>query len=196
MDVKRDYQPDEELQSFFQRPSLVLGEDSEVFDLLYNQVLCEVQPQTIFEEMLVHDLVLSFWEQRQIRDASAEIITAARREAMALVLYPLLFGDLTAAVNMAGDFYSGDKEKRDTVSALMKRHGFTQATVTARATLQMAQVLSRFDAMIALRQDLREKIQENLDRSRKRQRKANRHRATAGAVSQHASPPSPPMTTH
>ena len=187
MDEQQSYQPNEDLQEFFQTPALVLGEDREVFDLLHDEVLRTMQPQDVFEDMLVSDLVTAFWEQRRIQDCAAEIINAAKREALVLVLCPLLFGDLTAAVDMAADFYSGDQDKRQKVVALLKRHGLTQKTVTARAALQMAQVLARFDAMIALRQKLRETIQDNLERSRKRRRKANRRDVQTDVASEQPS---------
>ena len=57
----------EGLAKMFATPSLMNGEEEQVYHELYGLVEAATQPKDIWDQMLVSDVVCHFWEQRRLR---------------------------------------------------------------------------------------------------------------------------------
>jgi hypothetical protein len=67
------------LDRLFPTPSLMNGEDAEVYAELCARVEEVVQPKDVWDHMTVSDMVNHFWEQQRYRRCTGAIINSGRR---------------------------------------------------------------------------------------------------------------------
>jgi hypothetical protein len=70
------------LDRLLSTPSLMKGEDENVYAELYARVEEVAQPQDVWEQMMVADVVNHFWEQQPYRRCTGTIINSERRSAL------------------------------------------------------------------------------------------------------------------
>src|SRR5215471_11753322 len=75
------------LRRLFSTPSLMKGEDSNVYAELYAQVEEAVQPQDVFDQMMLTDVTNHFWEQQRYRRCTGTVINSKRRAALEKILH-------------------------------------------------------------------------------------------------------------
>src|SRR5262249_52498531 len=88
-DSTESYHLPDFLRGLFCKPSLMKGENPEVYAKLYAQVEEVVQPKDVFDQMMVSDITNHFWEQQRIRRCSGGVIDAARRRAFYEIMRPI-----------------------------------------------------------------------------------------------------------
>ena len=89
-DSNESYHLPDFLRGLFCKPSLMKGENPEVYAKLYAQVEDLVQPKDVFDQMMVSDITNHFWEQQRIRRCSGGVIDAARRAALVQIVMPMV----------------------------------------------------------------------------------------------------------
>ena len=74
------------LRGLFSTPSLMKGEDPHVYAELYRRVEEVVQPQDVWDQMMVYDITNHFWEQHRYRRCTGSVINCKRRAALEKIL--------------------------------------------------------------------------------------------------------------
>jgi len=94
------------LRRLFSTPSLMKGEQSHVYDELYTQVEEVVQPQDVFDQMMLTDVTNHFWEQQRYRRCTGTVINSKRRAALEKIFHEGI-GLNDADAKTAADIYFG-----------------------------------------------------------------------------------------
>ena len=76
----------EGFQRLFSTPSLMKGEDPDIYAELYARVEEVVQPNDVWDQMMVADIANHFWEQQRYRRCTGTIINSKRRAALETIL--------------------------------------------------------------------------------------------------------------
>ena len=87
------------LRRLFSAPSLMQGEDSDVYAELYARVEEVVQPQDVMDQMMVTDVTNHFWEQQRYRRCTGTVINTKRRAALERILHGAIGLDPTLTVS-------------------------------------------------------------------------------------------------
>ena len=74
------------LRPLFCTPSLMSGEDADVYAELYARIEELAQPKDVWDQMMVADVVNHFWEQQRYRRSTGAIINSGRRSALQKIL--------------------------------------------------------------------------------------------------------------
>ena len=175
------------LRRLFSTPSLMKGEDSNVYAELYTQVEEVVQPQDVFDQMMLTDVTNHFWEQQRYRRCTGTVINSKRRAALEKILNETIGLNDVDAKNVA-DTYFGvarleerevtdystqvriPKTRADIVD-LMKQHGFVEADIDRIATETSVDTLADVENL-ALKHEIRRKATvRELERRRKKRNK-------------------------
>jgi hypothetical protein len=203
------------LDRLLSTPSLMKGEDENVYAELYARVEEAAQPQDVWEQMMVADVVNHFWEQQRYRRCTGTIINSERRSALKKLLRDAVGLNPADATEVA-DLYFGviryedDRrtfhsdpaeipKTRAEVIAMLKKHGFTETDIDRVAMESSIGALANLENL-ALKHELRrEAILCELEgrRERRAQRQpptASRQlngggRAPAKGLSHESSPP-------
>jgi hypothetical protein len=173
------------LDRLFTTPSLMNGEDADVFADLYARVEECVQPKDVWDQMMVSDVVNHFWEQQRYRRCTGTIIDSGRRSALLKILHDRVGLNPGDASDVA-DIYFGvvryEEEFRQVVHSdpaeipktrrgvitLLERHGFTEADIDRVAIETSVEPLTAIESL-ALKHELRrDTILCELERRRER----------------------------
>ena len=73
---------------FFEEPALLTGEDRTKTLKMLNAVAGYIEPEDVFEQMMVNDTVNYYWEEMRFRRISAALIESAKPEALEVLLRP------------------------------------------------------------------------------------------------------------
>ncbi len=93
-------------EKLFSTPSLMKGEDPDVYDELYEQVEEVLKPQDVWDQMMVADIANHFWEQQRIRRCTGGVVNGKRREALTLILRSVV-GHARVDAEWLADIYFG-----------------------------------------------------------------------------------------
>jgi hypothetical protein len=191
------------LNKLLSTPSLMNGEDGEVYAELYAEVEQLVQPANVWDCMRVSDVANRYWEQQRYRRATGSVINGKRREALVTILNVgvglsprdaravadiyfglvrenpgcVLFSSELGSVKLPGN--------RAGVVGLLRRHGFTEADIDHVAVEMAADTLAGLENLALKHEVRREAILTDLMRARERREKDKRparHTHSSGQV--------------
>jgi hypothetical protein len=134
---------------FFPRWARADTAEAKLYHGLHAEIEAVVQPEDILDAMDVIEVTNTFWESQRIRNCLNEVVKAARVDALAVVLAPVCAHHYDRAVELAGDYFSGDPDKRRAVISLLCAHGMGQDVITAQAIAQRAPVLDMLNRTAA-----------------------------------------------
>jgi hypothetical protein len=75
------------LRRLFCTPSLIKGEDPDVYAELCARVEEVAQPQDVYDQMIATDMTNHFWEQQRYRRCTGTVINTKRRAALERILH-------------------------------------------------------------------------------------------------------------
>jgi hypothetical protein len=172
------------LRPLFCTPSLMSGEDADVYAELYARIEELAQPKDVWDQMMVADVVNHFWEQQRYRRSTGAIINSGRRSALQKILRDAIGLNKEDAGAVADLYFGVTRYEADQtiiysdpvvlpktragVIALLKKHGFTETDVDRVAIETSVETLASLENL-ALRHELRrEAILCELERRRER----------------------------
>jgi hypothetical protein len=89
------------LDRLFTTPSLMNGEEADVYAELSARVEERVKPKDVWDQMMVSDVVNHFWEQQRYRRCTGAIIDSGRRSALLKILHDRVGPNSGDALNVA-----------------------------------------------------------------------------------------------
>src|SRR3954451_3041162 len=154
------------VETLLQDPVLAAGENIEIYRALVAEVSQEVQPQTLFDRLLVSDLCHAWWEEQRFRRQQAALPVATGFKALQCLLAPN--GLEKNAMAIAHDYFGPTREGRDKAQVMLDRFGITEEAIAAQASEHSLLTVSALDRLMANRQSRRDTIVKQYER-RKRQ---------------------------
>jgi hypothetical protein len=174
------------LEALFSTPSLMNGEDGEVYAQLYARVEELAQPKDVWDQMMVSDVVNHFWEQQRYRRCTGVIINSKRREALRKILRNGIGLNSEDAQTVA-DIYFGVRryeeeefggirysdpaqipKTRPGVVNFLKKHGFDESDIDRLAMEIAVDTLADLEDLALKHEIRREAIFRELERRRDR----------------------------
>jgi hypothetical protein len=185
MENDKPSRPSNGLNKLFSTPSLMNGEDGEIYAALYAEVEALVEPHNVWDRMRVSDIANRYWEQQRYRRATGAVVNGNRREALVTLLSGSVGMNLRDA-RAAADIFFGLARKdqgidigfelgkvklprdRAGVVGLLETHGFTEADIDHVAMQMSLETLAGLENLALKHETRREAILIDLTRSRKR----------------------------
>ena len=182
----------DDLRRLFATPSLMNGEDPDVYAELYRWVEEVVQPENVWDQMDVADITNHFWEQQRYRRCTGTVINSKRRAALERILYGSI-GLNEVDTKTAADTYFGvarleEREVTDYstqvqipktragVVDLIEKHGFVETNIDRLAMEMSVDSLADLENLALNHEIRREDIFRELERRREK-RDEELHRA-------------------
>jgi len=172
------------LRGLFTTPSLMKGEDADVYAELYARVEEVVQPQDVWDQMMVADITNHFWEQQRYRRCTGTVINSKRRAALKKILHGAIgLNDVDTETAADTYFEVARLEEREVtdystqirlpktragVVDLMERHGFVESDIDRVAMETSANTLAGLESLAFRHEIRREAIIRELERRRKK----------------------------
>jgi hypothetical protein len=188
--LKRSTRFDKGSDSFrrlFSTPSLMKGEDSDVYTELYTRVEEVVQPQDVLDQMMLTDVTNHFWEQQRYRRCTGTVINSKRRAALEKILHGAIgLNDVDTETAADTYFEVARLEEREVtdystqvripktragVVELMKQHGFVETDILRVAMEASVDTLTDLENLALKHEIRREAIVRKLERRRKKRNK-------------------------
>jgi hypothetical protein len=188
-----------DLRKLFATPSLMKGEDADVYAELYAQVEEVAQPKDVLDEMMVADVVNHFWEQQRYRRCTGTIVNSKRRDALKSILQhgiglnscdtdKLL--DIYFEITRCGEprpssIYPDPAEiptDRAGVISFLKQHGFDETDIDRLAMERSVNTLSDLENLAFKHEIRREAIFWELELRREKREQRQRSSALYGRV--------------
>jgi hypothetical protein len=176
------------LERLFSTPSLMNGEDADVYAALYARVEEVAQPKDVWDQMMVSDVVNHFWEQQRYRRCTGTIINSKRRNALENILRHAI-GLNPEDVRTVADIYFGVTRYEETdlggitypdpaqipstrrgVISFLKEHGFDVTDIDRLAMESSVDVLADLENLALKHEIRREAILRELERRREGRR--------------------------
>jgi hypothetical protein len=132
----------ENIRSLLGTAWILEGENAELYEALLARIAAEMQPVDLIEWLLLKDIVALTWDIQRSRHHRNSIMRLARRQAMERVLSLVLekrsvaaefIDDRAQAVQLAADWFNGDKKTIKAVDQLLTQAGLSMTDVTAQA---------------------------------------------------------------
>jgi hypothetical protein len=158
------------LRRLFSTPSLMKGEDPDVYAELYAQVEGVVQPQDVWDQLMVTDITNHFWEQQRYRRCTGAVINTKRRSALERILHVAIGLNDVDTETVADTYFEVARlEEREVtdystqvrvpktragVVALMEEHGFVESDIDRVAMETSADTLAHLETL-ALKHEIR-----------------------------------------
>jgi hypothetical protein len=177
------------LQKLFSTPSLMKGEDADVYAELYARVEEIAQPSDVWDQMMVSDVVNHFWEQQRYRRCTGTIINSKRRNALNNILREGI-GLNPKDANRLSDLYFGVTRYEETrfsvvtysdpaqipstrlgVISFLKEHGFEEPDIDRLAMESSVDVLADLENLALKHEIRREAILRELEARREKRRR-------------------------
>ena len=137
----------------------------------------EMDPKSIFDKIRVQDLTNKVWEARRLKRGQAALIETALVQSLAMLFAPHYGENLEAALETAGNYYSGDPEKVRRAEKLLVQLGINAEQIEANAMHVRSLGLQMLDRMIMGRETLRNGIIRKHERRKREAEKAKRRTA-------------------
>jgi hypothetical protein len=157
------------IDELLREPVLAAGENIERFRALVEEVSAAVQPNTLFDRLVVSDLCHALWEEQRFRHQQAALPAATGLKALQCLLASIGFEQ--NALTIATDYFGEDDEERTKATALVRRLNITDDAITAQASQHNLPILSVLERLMANRQSRRDVI---LSEYHRRKRKADK----------------------
>ena len=175
------------LRRLFSTPSLMKGEQSHVYDELYTQVEEVVQPQDVWDQMMVYDITNHFWEQHRYRRCTGSVINCKRRAALEKILREGIgLNDVDTETAADTYFEVARLEEREVIDYatqvqipktragvvdLMEKHGFVETDIDRVAMEMSVDTLADLEILALKHEIRREAIVRELERRCKKRNK-------------------------
>jgi len=172
------------LRRLFSSPSLMQGEDPEVYAELYDRVEEVVQPENILDQLTVADITSHVWEQQRLRRYSGTVINSKRRAALERILHGAIglndldtkaVADIYFAVTRLDETEIRDysthvriPNTRAGVVDLIQKHGFTEADIDQIVMETSVEILADLENLAIKHEIRREANIRDLQRRRKK----------------------------
>ena len=166
------------IDELLQEPVLAAGENIEDFRALVAEVSDTVQPETLFDRLVVSDLCYALWEEQRFRRQQAALPGATGMKALQCLLASIGFEQNALAI--ATDYFGEDGDEQNRATALLRRFNITDDAITAQASQHNLQTLSVLERLMANRQSRRDVI---LSEYHRRKRKADKLTSVADPLS-------------
>jgi hypothetical protein len=174
--------------SFFGEPALLKGEDKTENLKLLTAVAQYIQPEKVFDWMMVNDTTNNYQEEMRFRRISAALIEGAKPEALEALLRPLCTAYFNEGPSdVARDYFSGDSKTKKEAALSVAHYGITPEMIEAKATQLVIGPLLVLDRMSGNREKSRRihrKEHELRRRERERRSTSNDNAATRGSDGQ------------
>ena len=177
----------DKLRGLFSTPSLMKGEDPNVYMELYARVEEVVQPQDVWDVMMVADITNHFWEQQRYRRCTGTVINSNRRAALKKILHRAIgLNDVDTETALDTYFEVARLEEREItdystqvrvpntragVVSLMEEHRFVEADIDRVAMETSVDTLADLENLAFRHEIRREAIVRELERRRKKRNK-------------------------
>ena len=175
------------LRRLFSAPSLMQGEDSDVYAELYARVEEVVQPQDVMDQMMVTDVTNHFWEQQRYRRCTGTVINTKRRAALERILHGAIgLNDVDTETAADTYFEVARLEEREVIDYatqvqipktragvvdLMEKHGFVETDIDRVAMEMSVDTLADLEILALKHEIRREAIVRELERRCKKRNK-------------------------
>lgn len=173
-----------DLERLFFTPSLMRGEDPKVYAELYARVDEVVEPNDVWDQMMVADITNHFWEQQRYRRCTGTIINSKRRQALIDILQHLI-GFKRGDAEEAADVYFGLRgvtrsnfgselemgqgpDTRVAVLDLLKKYGLSESDIDRVAMEKSVGALADLENLAFRHEVRREAIFKEVERRRDR----------------------------
>jgi hypothetical protein len=167
--VKRPANNSSIVQELLQAPALAAGEKLENYRALVAEVSAAVQPNTLFDRLVVSDLCHALWEEQRFRRQQAALPGATGLKALQCLLASIGFEP--DALTIATDYFGNDGEERTKATALLRRFGITDDAIAAQASQHNLATIAALERLLGNRQSRRDMI---LREYQRRKRKADK----------------------
>jgi hypothetical protein len=173
-----------DLRKLFSTPSLMKGEDPDLYAELYRRVEEVAQPTNVWEQMMVADVTNHFWEQHRYRRCTGAVINSKRRAALERILHGAIGLDDVDTETVLDVYFGVERlEEREVtdystqapipktragVVALLKKHGFVEADIERVAMETSVDALADLERLALMHEIRREAIVRVLERRRKK----------------------------
>ena len=174
----------DKLRGLFSTPSLMKGEDPDVYAELYAQVEEVVQPQDVWDQTVVTDITNHFWEQQRYRRCTGTVINSNRRAALKKILHGAIgLNDVDSETALDAYFEVARLEQREItdystqvrvpntragVVSLMEEHGFVESDIERVAMERSVDTLADLESLALKHEIRREAHFRKLERRRKK----------------------------
>ena len=175
------------LRRLFSTPSLMKGEDPHVYAELYRWVEEVVQPQDVWDQMMVYDITSHFWEQLRYRRCTGTVINCKRRAALKIILREAIgVNDVDTETAADAYFEVARLEEREVIDYatqvpipktragvvdLLEQHGFVETDIDRLAMETSVDILAGLENLGFKHEIRREAIVRELERRRKKRNK-------------------------
>jgi hypothetical protein len=170
------------LRRLFSTPSLMKGEDPDVYSDLYTRVEEVVQPQDVLDQMMLTDVTNHFWEQQRYRRCTGTVINCKRRAALEKILREAIgLNDVDTETAADSYFEVARLEEREVIDYatqvpipktragvvdLMEKYGFVETDIDRVAMETSVDTLAGLENLALKHEIRREAIVRELDRCR------------------------------
>lgn len=152
--------------SFFDMP-LVLTEPRQDFVSLRDQLIREINPGGILEEIFAAELTAHTWEICRLQRCKTLVINMALENELAKLLSRIIDPDDEEECNVLARNWFNEPEAKREVARLLADIQLDEAAIVAQATRAVYNDLHQLDRMISLQQSLRDKLLRSLVKYRK-----------------------------
>jgi hypothetical protein len=156
--------------NFFGEPALLKGEDKTNNLKLFTAVAEHIEPENVYDWMMVHDTANNFREEQRFKRISADLIEAEKPKALEILLRPFCVDPLdiyTRPDGIARDYFSGDSKAKKEAASTVAYHGITPGMIEAKAAHLVMGPLVAFDRMSGNREKSRRILRKEHELRRK-----------------------------
>jgi hypothetical protein len=130
------FSPPPEIESFFMKPPLLIGESRLVYERMFTAVANTIRPQNTIEWMLAGDFMNLSWENRRLGKTKVGLINLNWKDAIRMIVEALLDSDQEersrVSQELADGWFTGE-EAKETIKALLAKHQLTEDAIAAQA---------------------------------------------------------------
>ena len=149
------------IEMYLGRPALLEGEDEAHYLRLQTAVFEDMNPNSIFDYIIVRDIVDKLWEERRCKRAAMALISGGTAEALRYYLSEIYSG--VEADDFWDKYCNGDAKGRKEAMSVLAQHGITPAQIQAKAAQLESTGLLLFDRMIASRENGRRLLRKDAE---------------------------------
>lgn len=153
---------------FLGAPPLVRRDNEEDYKALHKQAEAHIKPDDFLGDLMVRELTDAIWEGQRFKRYQAYLTESAFHTALVQILTQIYKNDDLAARHNADKWYSGNKEDRQSLFALLQQFGFNIEMVYGVAMSLNAPSITMLERMISNRKSSRTRLLKDHDRLQKR----------------------------
>jgi hypothetical protein len=149
------------IEMYLGPPPLLEGEDEAHYLRLQTAVFEDMNPSSIFDFIVVRDIVDKLWEEQRCKRAAMALIKGGTAEALKYYLNEIYRG--VEADDWWDKYCNGDAKGRKAVLSNLEQHGITFAQLQAKAAQIESTGLLLFDRMVAARENGRRLLRKDAE---------------------------------